>query len=161
MTLYEIDQSILALIDPETGEVTDTDRLSALDMERTEKLENVACWIKNLSAESAALKMEIDALAERKKRADRRAESLKGYLLKALDGVPFETPRCAVSFRKSKKVEYEDVGAVANWCVETGNDDLVTYSMPTVEKSAIKKLLNAGQEIPGAKIVESLNMGVK
>ena len=40
--LYEIDNEILACVDLETGEVIDTERLDALQMEREKKVEAVA-----------------------------------------------------------------------------------------------------------------------
>lgn len=72
MNLYEIDEAILTCINPETGEVDDLDRLTKLQMERDRKVENVACWVKNLRAESAALKTEADALLERRKRRTKK-----------------------------------------------------------------------------------------
>ena len=52
MKLYEIDEAILNCIDLETGEIIDTEQLDKLTMEREAKLENVACWIKELKAEA-------------------------------------------------------------------------------------------------------------
>ena len=59
MTIYEIDQAIMECVDLETGEIIDTEQLDKLQMERDAKLENVACWIKDLKAEAEALKAEI------------------------------------------------------------------------------------------------------
>ena len=67
MTIYEIDQAIMECVDLETGEIIDTEQLDKLQMEREKKLENVACWIKDLKAEAEALKNEKQALAERQK----------------------------------------------------------------------------------------------
>ena len=45
------------LIDQETGELISVSQaLDALRMEREAKLENVACWVKNLSAEADAIR---------------------------------------------------------------------------------------------------------
>lgn len=56
MNLYEIDKAILACIDPETGELIDEAALQDLQMERTQKIKNVALWLKNLNASAAAYK---------------------------------------------------------------------------------------------------------
>ena len=61
--LYEIDQEILDCVDLETGEILDTEKLDALQMEREAKLEGVALWVKDLKAEAAAVKEEADKLA--------------------------------------------------------------------------------------------------
>ena len=161
MSLYEIDQSILALVDPETGEILDDAALEQLQMERESKLENIACWIKNLTAESAAIQQEELNLAERRKVIERKTERLKKYLAEALNGEKFQTAKCSVTFRKVSKVEITDAVSVATWCEDNGMCDLVVYREPTVSKNELAKLLKAGTEIPGAEVVEGISMGVK
>ena len=100
MTLYEIDKEIQALI-TEDGEIEDIERFDALAMERDKKIENVGCWVKNLDAEAAAMREEEKTLAERRHRLESKAERLRAYLDHALDGAKFESPRVAISYRKS------------------------------------------------------------
>ena len=118
--LYEIDQGILECIDLETGEVIDPDRLESLQMERDQKIENVACWIKNLLSDAEAIKAEKEALAKRQVAALAKAEQLKQWLTNALEGQKFSTARCAVSFRRSEKVEVLDEDSIPRaYMVET------------------------------------------
>ena len=42
------------IVNPETGEVMDIDRLEKLNMAKAEKVDNIACWVKNLEADVAA-----------------------------------------------------------------------------------------------------------
>ena len=161
LNIYEINQAILSLVDPETGEIMDGEAFDQLQMEREAKLENVACWIKNLVAEGAALRAEEINLAERRKMVERKVERLKKYLSDALDGEKFQTAKCAVTFRKTSKVEVTDACSVAAWCDDNGMGDLVVYAAPTVSKTELAKLLKGGVEIPGAEIVEGLSLGVK
>lgn len=161
LSIYEIDRAILSLVDPETGEILDTEALDQLQMERETKLENVACWIKNLDAEGAAIRAEEIKLAERRKVVERKVDRLKKYLADALNGEKFQTAKCSVSFRKTSKVEITDSESAAKWCEENGLFDLVVYSAPTVSKTELGKLLKAGTEIPGAEVVEGLSLGVK
>ena len=79
-SLYEINQAILDTIDPETGEVLDAEKLDALQIERTAKLEGVTLWIKNLLADVEAYEKEIATFVARKKAAENKIESLKNYL---------------------------------------------------------------------------------
>ena len=58
MTIFDIDEAILNLVDEETGEVVDIEALEALEMERDKKVSNIACWIKQLDAEAEAIKAE-------------------------------------------------------------------------------------------------------
>ena len=62
MPLYEIDQSIKALVDPETGELLDYEAFARLQMEREAKLENIALWIKDLRAKAEEIKAEKAAV---------------------------------------------------------------------------------------------------
>ena len=77
-SLYEIDNAIMECIDPETGEIIDAERLTALQMERDKKIEGVACWVKNLDADAAAYKAEKDAFAARQAKAEKLADGSHG-----------------------------------------------------------------------------------
>jgi hypothetical protein len=153
MRLYEIDEAILSCIDADTGEILDADKLNALQIEREEKLENVALWIKDLKAEVEALKAEKQAFADRQKAAENKAESLKKWLSDALAGEKFKTTKVAVSFRKTKSVQVDNVFDL--------DDSFVKYAEPTPDKTAIKKAIEAGQEVTGATLVENVSISVK
>ena len=158
MTIYEIDQAIMECVDFETGEIIDADQLDKLTMERDTKIENVACWIKDLKAEAEALKNEEQALAERQRVAENKAESLKKWLAYALQGEKFKTPKCAISFRKSEAVEVTDEG-LNNLMKE--HDELLTYKAPEPNKTAIKQALKDGLSVEGVQLVQNINTIIK
>ena len=158
MKLYEIENAILDCIDLETGEVIDTERLDALQMERDAKIENVALWIKDLKAEAEAIKAEKMALAERQRVAENKAESLKNWLAYALDGQKFSTAKCAVSFRKTEKVEISDVGMIR---LMKEHDELLTYKDPEPNKTAIKQALKDGLTVQGVQLVQNISTIIK
>ena len=158
MKLYEIENAILDCIDLETGEVIDTERLDALHMECDAKIENVALWIKDLKAEAEAIKAEKMALAERQKVAENKAESLKNWLAYALDGQKFSTARCAISFRKTEKVEISDVGMIR---LMKEHDELLTYKDPEPNKTAIKQALKDGLTVQGVQLVQNMSTIIK
>ena len=158
MTIYEIDQAIMECVDLETGEIIDTEQLDKLQMEREKKLENVACWIKDLKAEAEALKNEKQALAERQRVAENKAESLKKWLAYALQGEKFKTPKCAISFRKSEAVEVTDEG-LNNLMKE--HDELLTYKAPEPNKTAIKQALKDGLSVEGVQLVQNTSTIIK
>lgn len=153
MTIYEIDSAIMGCIDSETGEVIDEETLTTLAMERDKKIENVACWIKNLDAEAQAIKAERDNLAKRQKSAESKSESLQKWLTFVLNGENFKTGKCAVGFRKSTTVEIDESLIDKKYMVEK-----VTY---VPDKAAIKKALKSGEEVSGAKLVEKQNVQIK
>ena len=161
MTLYQIDQRIQSLVDPETGELTDYDAFEHLQMERDEKIENTALWVKNLTAEAKAIKEEEDNLKKRRTAMENKATRLKAYLETALAGEAFQSPRCSIGYRKSKALEVEDVDAAAEWLEENGHMDMVVHASPSLDKRAVKELVDNGVSVPGAQIVERRSMQVR
>ena len=158
MKLYEIDNAILDCIDLETGEVIDTEKLDALNMERDAKIENVACWIKDLMAEANAIKVEKQKLAERQKVAENKAESLKKWLAYALHGQKFSTAKCAVSFRNTESVEVTEEGLEA---LMKEHDELLTYKAPEPNKKAIKDAIKDGLSVAGVQLVQNVSTIIK
>ena len=152
--LYEIDQGILECLDLETGEVIDPERLESLQMARDQKIENVACWIKNLLSDAEAIKAEKEALAKRQVAALAKAEQLKEWLANALGGQKFSSAKCAVSFRRSEAVEVADIALIPASLLR-----VKTSVEPN--KAAIKALLKDGQEVVGCCLTENYNINIK
>ena len=151
--LYEIDTQITECFDADTGELLDAEKLENLMIEKENKLENVALWIKNLKADAAMYKAEKTAFAERQAAAERKAESLTEWLKNALNGQKFKTEKAEVSFRKTSKVEVLDIWEL--------NEDFVKYSDPTPDKAAIKRAIKAGEEVNGAKLIDDISISIK
>lgn len=158
MSIYEIDDSILSLVDMETGEIEDEKRYDELQMERTKKVEGIACYFKNLVAESKAMKEEEANLAQRRKAVENKAERIKNLLVYALKGERFESPKVRCSYRKAKSVQVDD--SFIDWARENA-DDLLTYKEPVPNRTAIKAALADGREIEHAEIVTNESLQVK
>lgn len=158
MTLYEIDQNIMALID-EDGMITDTEAFDALQMSRTEKIEGIACWIKNLKSDAAAIKAEEDVLAERRRTIENKIKSLSEFLSNTLAGQKFSTPRVSISYRTSKALEIADNDIFVAWAAMFNPSLLRIKRDP--DKKAITDAINGGMDVPGAQIVERKSMQVK
>lgn len=152
MNLYEIDEHILRCVDLDTGEVIDEEMLDQLAMERDRKLENIACWIKNLKAEISAFKEEEKNLKTRREFLENKQERLSNYLQKYLNGSKFETAKCKISYRKSEKVEVSNLDSIPE-----------RFLKVTVEpkKSDIKQALKDGEAIEGATLVQTISMTIK
>lgn len=161
MTIYEIGNRIAELVDPETGELLDYDAFASLQMEREAKIENMALWYKDLTAEAKAIREEEKALAERRKSAENKAERLKGYLDEALAGESYKSAKVAVSYRRSKAVELADESAVINELESSGRGDCIYYTAPRVNKVALARLLKDGGAVPGAELVERSNIQIR
>ena len=159
MTIYEIDNEIMNCIDMETGEVIDTEKLNELQMERDEKIENVALWIKELKAEAEAIKNEKQALADRQRVAENKAESLKNWLAYALNGEKFKTAKCSISYRNSESVEVTEEGLEA---LMRDHEDLLTYKTPEPNKKAIKDAIkNEGLTVAGVQLLQKTSTIIK
>lgn len=158
MNLYQIDRAIEECVDMETGEIVDLEKLEALSMERNQKIENIALFIKNLKADADAIKAEENTLAERRKVIENKVESLKKYLELNLNGEKFETARCKVMFRNSKKVEIDD--DFLTWAMEH-DSRFVRHKKPEVDKVALGHAFKAGENIPHAQYIDTQSMTVK
>lgn len=158
MSIYDIDDAIMSLVDMETGEIEDEKRYDELQMERSKKIENTGCLYKNLVAEAKAMKEEEANLAQRRKAVENKAERIKNLLVYALKGEKFESPKLRCSYRKAKSVQVDD-GFVA-WAQEHAND-LLTYKEPTPNRTAIRAAIDDGREIEHAEVVTNESLQVK
>ena len=152
MNLYEINNAMQECINLETGEI-DLELFERLQLEKDEKIENVALWIKNLSSDVEGMENEKKAFEERIKAAKNKVIALKTYLEMALNGEKFQTAKCSITFRKSKSVTVLDVSKL--------DKDYLKYADPTPDKTAIKKAIESGVTIAGASLVENLNVQIK
>ena len=160
--LYEINQDILDCVDAETGEILDTEKLDALQMEREAKLEGVALWVKDLRAEADAVKAEADKLTARKKALDNKIDGLKNWLLFALDGEKLKTPRCNVYQTHSQRVAVDDEPELIRF-LQTLEDPerFLRFKDPELRKDEIKKALKDDMHIPGASLEETESVVIK
>ena len=153
MKLFEIDAKIAALIDTETGEIADFEAFEALNMEKEQKVENIALAYKNALSDAEALKAEKNSFAEREKSAKANADRLKAYIDFALGGAGFKTPKVNISYRKSTALVVDDISKIpANYLVTKPAE---------ADKTALKAAISDGIEVGGCHIEERQNIQVK
>lgn len=160
-SLYEIDRDIQAFIDglfemaDENGECDiDMDILEDLKEQRQTKLENIALYIKNLASDAQAIKEEEITLAERRKRLERKCERLKGILVRSMmenNEKELSSARYCAKIRDSKATEVFDMNSLPNEYLKMK----IEYSP---DKTAIKKAIEAGTEVAGARIIVNHNL---
>ena len=160
--LYDIDQEILDCVDMETGEILDSEKLTALQMERDRKLDGVALWIKDLNYEAQMVKEEADKLTARKRALDNKIAGLKMWLLIALDGEKLKTPRCNVYQTHSQRVAVADEKKLISF-LQTLEDPerFLKFPEPELRKDEIKKALKDDYEIPGATLETTESVVIK
>lgn len=158
MTLYEIDRRIDDFLsyaeDIELSEDEIKDTLDSLMMDRAEKIDNIACYYKNLAAEAEAIKLEEVKLRDRRQAIDSKADRVKAYLDRALAGNRFESARVKVTYRKSEQVVVEDLDKL-------GKQFLRIKQTIEPDKSLIKEAIKTGAEVEGARLEVKNNISVK
>lgn len=157
MNLYEIKQefekAIEECVDKETGEIINPTRLDELNMVLTDKRENVALYIKNLSAEAKAIDEEAKNLTNRKRVLNNKVEGLKKYLADNLEGHKFETAKVVVSFRKSEQLEINSIEHIPT--------EYLISQETKIDKVALKKSIKQGVVINGVQIITKQNIQIK
>lgn len=162
MSLYEIDRQLERLlmlesgnlVDTETGEILTKEAVDALQMERETKIENCLLFVKNMNAEADMIKAEIDNLTARMKACKNKADWCKNYVANELAGEKFKTAKVAVTYRKSEAVELQGL------IIDVPNQYL-KFEEAELDKTAVKKAIKAGEEVPGCVLVERSNIVIK
>ena len=122
-------------------------------MDFNEKAENIALWIRNLDVEIEGVKNQKIIFAARQKVAENKRDFLKKYLATCLQGQSFKTDRVKVGYRKSEVVTVRNIEDVPT--------EYLKYTAPTVDKTAVKKELKAGNTVPGCVLEVKQNIQVK
>ena len=180
-SLYEIDSQIESIVekfagafDEVTGEIIDEElytnsqkELDNLEIAQNEKIENIACYIKNLHSDVFAIENEIKTLSQRKKVKENQLKRIKEYLANFLKfkGIKkIETPKAVLSFRKSEQLEITDEEEAIEWCRHRG----FLKNKPEIDKAEVKKyiknLIEEGDEdlCPDEiRIVEKQNLQIR
>lgn len=162
MQLYKIVKSIQKVfeaptgdvIDSETGEVFNKKYLDNLRIAKNRKIENIACWIKNLQAEIEAYKKEEENFRIRRKQAENRIENLKWYLTEWIPGEKIETPRAKISWRKSEVVNILDENLIPSGYKSQKITEII-------DKKEIKRAMRSGVVVAGADIQVKENIQIK
>lgn len=128
------------------------------------KAESVSLYIKELEADTKLLGESIKNLQSRKKAMENKVERLKSYLLASMETVgesKIETDKVRISLRNNApSVFIYDEKAFVNQ-YKGSRDDLLKYSEPTVNKTAIKEALKSGEDIAGATLESKKTITIK
>ena len=168
MKLYELSKDyeslMLAIENGDIPEEALADTLESIEVMLDEKADNIACWIKQLTAEAEAIKAEEDKLKARRTAKLNRAERLTAYLADCLTNAGrtnIETARNVISFRKTPpKVVFDNESAFIE-CARVNADNFLNNGKPTVNKTAIKAAIDSGTKIEGVRVESSQNISIK
>lgn len=150
--LYEIKQDILDCIDMETGEITDPERLEQLQIDKHEKLRNIAFVAINASADIEAYKTQEKRFKAKRTAAEKTLAWAKETLARELAGQKMKEAEFTISYRPSEVVEIDDdadlpaefIKMKAEW-----------------DKAAIKEALKEGAVFDGCRLVQKQNIQIR
>lgn len=151
-TLYEINEQIAGLVDPETGEIADFEAFEKLNLDLDTKIKNIALWIVNLRSDAEQLEEQEKKFRDRKTAAKNKAESLKNLLDGFLSGEKRSYPEVVISYRKSEQVTVDDDAKL---------DDRFLRIKTEIDKTALKDALKRGESIEGARLEVKNNIQIK
>ena len=171
MKLYEINAEIQRLadlleVDEETGEVLcDIDavykEIDALQLEKKSVLEYLAKLVLNIRAKSSAVKAEEQRLKERRTRLAKKEERLMNILDRECNGEKTDLGVATLSYRKTSRVDVSDAQKAVNWLKENNHSECFRVPAPEVTKNEVKKLINAGTQVPGCSVIEDYSCSLK
>lgn len=149
----------------ETAQEAWFETLSCVEEEFEAKAENVAQYIKVLRVEADAIREEEKTLAARRKAKEKRADSLIRYLMACMKQIhreKIETAKCKLSIRKNaESVQVPDEISLIGRLVMDGRTDLIIVKTPDLNKTALKKALQAGEFIEGAALGRTESLIIK
>lgn len=167
MHLYELTddyKSVWDLIEnEEVDEQAILDTLEAIQGEIKDKSVSIACIIKDLKAEVSAYKAEEEQLKKRRQHLENEVSRLSNYLTDQMNKaelLKITDPKAQISFRNSKSTSITDPIALVEWA-KANNCDLLTFTEPTISKTAVKNAIEAGEKIPYAEIVTNQSLIIK
>ena len=164
MTLYEITNDYMQLMqmmeDPEMDPQTLSDTMEGIEGELEVKAESYAKVMKNLEADVAGIKAEIDRLSERKKTIENNIKKMKETLQFAMETTgktKFKTELFSFGIRKNAPAVVMDEPYIENV-----PERFLKYSDPTINRTAIKEAIQNGEDLEGlAHLEQSSSLSIR
>jgi hypothetical protein len=136
------------------------DTLDALDGDIQEKAVQVAAFTRNLDATAAAVREAAKAMLSRADRIEKRAESIRAYLLfnmQAAGVTKVESTWFTLSVRKNPpSVVIDDEAALPEQFIMQPPPPA-----PRPDRDAIKRAIKAGEDVPGARLTQTERLEIK
>jgi hypothetical protein len=135
------------------------DTLDGITGEIADKVPNIVTLIRTWESEAKACKEEEDRLAARRKALENRSARSKAYMQECMERIgtdKIKTPLVTVAIQNNpKKVEIIDQTVIpASFLV-------IIPERYDVDKAMVKDALEAGEEIPGARLVQGRSLRIR
>ena len=153
MRLFEINEAILDLIDMETGEITDTEQFEKLQMDREEKMVNIALLYKNCKSDYEQLDKLVKEYTARKNSCKKTMEWAKATLETELNGEKLKD-------EKKRFTTYYHPSTSTKTDMEILPDKWKKTTVAPMTKE-IGEALKRGEKIEGAWLEEKQSLVIK
>ena len=154
--LYEITElQNIAEQEEDAGIKQELQEVIAIELEK--KSNNIIYAIKNLEGNNVAIDAEIERLKAIKERNIKNVDSIKNHILNFMKNNNIDkikTDLATFSTRKSKSTQIDNIELIPS--------EFVTVKQTFhPDKTAIKKAIEAGEEVAGASVVENVSLQIK
>lgn len=170
MNIYEISKEMktweelyLECIDEETGEIREVNTLNELQISITDSLvrkgTGIIKYIKNTESNMSGIDEEIKRLQALKKSSKTKIENFKDFVRYSMENMEvkkIETELGNLVLRKSKSVNIDE-----NLIDMEDERFIKTEIKKSVSKTELKKLIESGEEIKGAALIEKNSLNIK
>ena len=150
-TLYQLTDDYMELLelaeDPDTDPQAFADTLECIEGAIEDKADGYAMVIRQIMADVAGLKAEIDRLTARKRTGENAIERMKEalqYAMQTTGKTKFKTQLFSFGIRKNPASVVIDAANVRDF-----PEQYVIESEPVLDKKALKDALKAGEDMTG------------
>ncbi|MBA8773104.1 hypothetical protein GWI38_00420 [Staphylococcus schleiferi subsp. coagulans] len=158
--LFDLNQNelvILEMLENEELSFNDVkDTLDAIKDEQKRKYDAMQKMILSLEGDVDTLKNREKKLNERRKSYENKIKLLKNYMLDSMKykgETKFKTEEFTYFIRKSDSTQIDDENAIP--------DKYKVVQAPKINRTQIKKDIQAGIDVAGASLVENESLGVR
>ncbi|CAD7359820.1 siphovirus Gp157 family protein [Staphylococcus schleiferi] len=158
--LFDLNQNelvILEMLENEELSFDDVkDTLDAIQDEQKRKYDAMQKMILSLKGDINTLKERETALSKRRKSYENKIKSLQNYMLDSMKykgKTKFKTEEFTYFIRKSDSTQIDDENAIP--------DKYKVVQAPKINRTQIKKDIQAGIDVAGASLVENESLGVR
>ena len=164
LSLYQISSIYLEamdiLTDPEMELPAEaiTDTLEGLGGELEDKAINVTKFMRNMEATATAIKSAEEEMAKRRKALENRIKWMKSYLKDSMEHTGITKIECPY-FKLSIQKNPAAVNIINEDTIPGKfKEQVITWK---VDKTAIKKAIQSGKTIPGAKLLNGTRLAIR
>ena len=136
------------------------DTLESLGGDLEVKAQNVVCFLRNLETTAAAIKEAEASMAARRKAIENRVDGLKRYVLDSMqnNGIQkIECPLFSISIAKNPAAVdvFDEKQIPADYFTSPPPPP------PQLDKALVKKALQDGFDVPGAKLRQGVRLNIR